>query len=112
MNKDKMARLRAAKTLTQMAEDAELARVRAAMARRNATLEALRRLESGVLVEPTDIAAQCARGRYALWQERQRRHLNMRLAKETAEWLTLRETATRAVGRNDSLRRLLRKLES
>ncbi len=109
MRNDRLQKLAQIHKLTRMAEDAELARVREAAAARNVTLAALARLDAGGLVDPRDVAAQCARARHAIWQERQRRLLNMRLARETATWLELREDAARAVGRNQTVGQLMKK---
>lgn len=108
MTNDRRQRLEALKTAMAALREARLAELRQAAEARSRTLAMLQRIERRTLVEPGDVAAHCAQSLHAQWQERQRRHLNLRLAAETAAWLTAREKAATAVGRDEVMGRLIR----
>ncbi|MFD1913605.1 hypothetical protein [Halodurantibacterium flavum] len=104
---EKARKLAALRSLTTAAREARLAELRRAAAARDATLAMLARIDRRSMVDPGDIAAHCAQALYAQWQQNQRRHLNLRLARETAIWLAAKEEAARAFGRDEVLGKLI-----
>lgn len=52
------------------------------------------------------IAAARAEVRYQAWAEARRAEINLTLARQTAEWIEVQETARRAFGRAQALQRL------
>lgn len=109
MMSEKKKKLQEMQKLTQLIEDADIARLREAATARQATLDALMRISNRTPVDPYDTAALCAQSRHRIWQEQQRRILNVRLAQQTVAWAEARSLAARAVGRNHAVGQLAQK---
>ena len=95
--------------LSGMVLDAELARVRRAAAARDASLAALAALALAPSRPDDDIspiATAQAGLRYQRWADARRAEINIRLARQTAEWMTRRAEAATAFGRAEALRSL------
>ncbi len=95
--------------LTGMALDSRLAALRKFSHARDATHAALAALNAPRPEPEGDIALSAlARSNllYDQWAERQRRELNLKLARQTAEWMEQRAVAATAFGRNEVLNQL------
>ena len=89
--------------------DVKLADLRKIAAERNASLAALAALATPEAPQDDDISpisAAQAGLRYQQWADLKRAEINMRLSLQTAEWQVQRESATKAFGRTDALKRL------
>lgn len=101
---DKMDQLR---RIAELSRDRDLMRLSAAVIRKRETealLAALDRTRSVAVLDPV-IAAQVV-DRFGLWTTNRRILLNQRLARETAEWITLRAAAQRSFGQAEVLAKL------
>ena len=107
--KSQISQLAALSTLTGLALDSRLACLRKIGMARDATLAALAALNAPRPEPEGDIALSAlARSNllYDQWAERQRRLLNLKLARQTAEWMEERSGAATAFGRNAVLNQL------
>lgn len=107
------ARLRALERLARMKLDADLALLTQAARARAETLAALERLtvrpaEGGDL---SPVAAGIAALTYQRWADQRRTEINTRLAKQTAEWMEVRDRAALAFGRVEALGGLAKRME-
>jgi hypothetical protein len=95
--------------LTGLALESRLATLRKISLARDATHAALAALNAP-RPEPEGEIALSALARsnllYDQWAERQRRELNLKLARQTAEWMEERAVAATAFGRNEVLNQL------
>lgn len=94
--------------LARMAFEVELASLRAAAGRKEASLAALATLSQPAQPAPglSPVAAGLAALHYQRWADQRRAELNTRLAKQTAEWMEARDKAARSFGRAEALSRL------
>lgn len=105
------ARLAQLQTLAQVTLDARLADLRAAAACREASLARLADL--ALPVAHADLPPMAAAGialRYQLWADHRRSEINLALARQTADWIEKRATATRAFGQAQALAALGKRL--
>jgi len=110
-----IGRLRALGKLTELALEARLVKLRRAAELRDATCAALAVLNTPRPAPEGDLPLSAlARSNllYDLWADRQRREMNLKLARETALWLEERADASTAFGRNDVLNRLAHDLKA
>lgn len=107
--KAQISQMAALSTLTGLALDQRLACLRKIGIARDATRAALVALNTPRPEPEGDIALSAlARSNllYDQWAERQRRLLNLKLARQTAEWMEERSGAAIAFGRNAVLHQL------
>ncbi|GHE01796.1 hypothetical protein U879_15930 [Defluviimonas sp. 20V17] len=94
--------------LARMALEVDLAELRAAARRKEASLAALETLSQPAQAtsDLSPVAVGLAALRYQRWADLRRAELNTRLAKQTAEWMEARDKAAHAFGRTEALSRL------
>lgn len=107
--KGQITQMAALSKLTGLALETRLASLRKISTARDATHAALAALNAPRPAPEGDIALSAqARSNllYDQWADRQRRELNLKLARQTAEWLEERSGAATAFGRNEVLTQL------
>lgn len=108
---DKKAKLDRLTALSTLILDQHLARLQAAAAARNISLQRLQDLAPTQSDDLNPITSATTLIRYDLWADTKRREINLVLARQTVIWLDARKAAQEAFGRADVLQRIKTSLQ-